>query len=112
MGAYMLKEFEKEAIRILAKEKLPKSVVEEVVSADVTEIDHTNVGYFLTIQSNLLPKERMVLHEPMIQAISNDFTAGLLIFIENSELTLECHILGDGEIPKDFRETNVTICVI
>ena len=104
----MLKEFEKEAIRILTKGKLPDSVVTEIIASEEIDIDHTGVGYFIHIKNKLLSIERMVLNEPHLLATSNDGFVGLLIFVQDSELTLECHGYGD-EVPENFRENNVAI---
>ena len=105
----MFKEFEKEAIRILAKGKIPDDVINVAISSELENIDHTGAGYFLTISNSLLPKERIVLDKPILQAKTNGISVGLIVFIENSELTLECHSWGDDEIPNDFRESKVTI---
>lgn len=105
----MLKEFEKEAIRILAYGKLPDRVIQEITGTDQAVVRHTGAGYFLSVRSRLLPVERMVLNEPVLKAVSGELTAGLIVFIENSELTLECHGWGDDEMPKSFRESGVVV---
>ena len=105
----MLKNFEKEAIRILAQGTLDESVIKEITESNQASVEHTGAGYFLSVKSNSLPIERIVLNDPILQAISDKASAGLLAFIENSEFTLECHGWGDDEIPDDFRETNVVV---
>ena len=105
----MLKEYEKEAIRILAKGKLSDETIREVISSGVTDIEFTGAGYFLTIINNLLPVERIVLNKPLLEATSDGVMTGLLVIIENSVLTLECHSWGNDEVPDNFRESDVTI---
>jgi len=85
----MLKEFEKEAIRILVQGKLPGPVIEEIADAAEGAIKYTGAGYFLSISNRLLPAERLVMNEPMLKAVSGEIAAGLMAFVEDSELTLE-----------------------
>jgi hypothetical protein len=35
--------------------------------------------------------------------------SGFVVFLENGELTLECHSWGDVQIPESYREESVEI---
>ena len=100
---------EKEAICILTKNKLSQEIVDSIISTNIAKIENTGVGYFLIIKNRLLPMNRLVLNKPILEANANGITTGLLIFIENQELTLKCHSWGDYTIEHDYRYQKVCI---
>jgi hypothetical protein len=105
-----LANYEREVIRILAGEKFQPSVVSHLTNAaEADSVEHTGVGYFLTLHHPGLPNERHVLSTPMVIGRSSFVECGFVCFVENSELTLECYSWGNAPIPADIRSQDVRI---
>jgi hypothetical protein len=103
-------EFERKVVTTLICGHMNADQVTTVLdTASLVSYDHTGVGYFLTVQHPSLPSKRTVYDKPLLIGISGDVECGFVIFIEDSQLTLECHNWGLGEIPKDFRKKSVEI---
>jgi hypothetical protein len=80
-----------------------------VREAEFVGYEYTGSGYFLSVRHATLPKERVVCHEPIVTGSADGITCGFIIFIENGELTIECHSWGDADIPEAFRDTDVQV---
>jgi hypothetical protein len=105
-----LANYEREVIRILAGEKFQPSVISHLTNAaEADSVEHTGVGYFLTLHHPGLPNERHVLSTPMVIGRSSFVECGFVCFVENSELTLECYSWGNAPIPADIRSQDVRI---
>lgn len=97
-----MKEFERKIIsELLEKSELKDIVLYEVL--DCEELEFSGAGYFLTIKDPALPKRRIVLNDPDIRGKLGDIDVGYLVFVENSELTLECYSY-DREILPEHRD--------
>ncbi len=108
MGIF--RDFEKEVIQILGKSKIPEELLAAVLSSsELVSVEHTGVGYFLTVRHPRLSHERQVLSEPKVLGTLGEGSCGFVAFIEEGELCLECHSWGDESIPKDIREQVVRI---
>lgn len=105
-----MKPFEREAARLMAEGHLAAEVLARVYDATAGSCDHTGVGYFLTIRDDGLPAERKVLNEPVVLGRAGANEVGFVVFVEDHELTLECHGWGD-EVPADIRERDVVVSV-
>lgn len=83
----------------------------ELVARECTDVeyDYTGCGYFLTVHHRTLPLARMVFDDPIVTGRAGDLTCGLIAFIEDGELTLECHDWGLVPIPEAFRDQDVKI---
>ena len=102
--------FEQQVIRTLLSRQMEADQVEAVVnSASHVSYESTGVGYFLTVRHPTLPLERVVCSEPTITGRSGGLSCGFVVFLENGELTLECHSWGDASIPEDFRTRQVEV---
>ena len=106
----MFRYFEREAIRALVGGKLGRDVVERVLSATEVEVDWTGAGYFLTVADDDLPTERSVFSTPLIVGTGGGVDVGFVVFVENAQLTLECHGFDD-RFPDDLRDVEVSLSV-
>ncbi len=102
-------EFEKDVIRQLCKAHVSQVLLEELFEESGAEYEYSGAGYFLTFAHPDLPAERIVCDSPKLSGQWNDIDPGFIVFLENSELTLECHTWGDKEIPCDYREQPVKV---
>jgi len=103
-------EFERQVVAILVAPHLPEDVVVAVLdSGAFVSYDYTGSGYYLTVRHPALPSARIVCDEPNMIGKSGDIVCGFLIFLQDGELTLECHTWGPRDVPEDFRERDVEI---
>ncbi len=105
-----LKNYEKKVIEILVSNKLsPKVLANVIQNIEFVGYEYTGSGYFLKIRHSDLPKNRIVCDKPILIGKAEHIQCGFIIFLENKELTIECHSWGEIEVPEDFREKNVEI---
>jgi hypothetical protein len=98
-------DYEKAVLQaLLGPHMSPTQIHNLVDSASMVSCEHTEVGYFLTVQHPALPSARLVCSEPSAIGLFEDVNCGFVIFIENGQLTLECHSWGDAAIPEDIRD--------
>lgn len=101
----VFKEYERQVITILASKHFDEDQLATIFEASVfASCEHTGSGYFLTVKHQILPSNRIVCDEPMIMGISDEIECGFVVFLENGELTLECHSWDDLAIPMDIRD--------
>ena len=87
----------------------PPQLEAVIREGDLVGYDYTGSGYFLTIRHPSLPAERVVCHTPKLTGCADGITSGFVIFIEDGELTIECHSWGDVDVPEWFRGRDVQI---
>jgi hypothetical protein len=101
---------ELEVLRLLVTPVLGAEVVSTIArDSELVGIKHTGVGYFLTVRHASLPAKRLVCSEPVLTGRAGEVDSGFVVFVENGELTLECHSWGDDQIPESYREESVEI---
>jgi len=107
----ILKSYEKKVLNLLLSEILSSVQLKELMrNAKLISYKYTGCGYFLTIAHPDLPKERIVCSKPTLIGEVDGIKSGFVIFIENNELTIECHDWGhEITVPEDFRDKNVQI---
>lgn len=106
----ILRDFEPEVLKLLAATAISPEQIEEVVrEGTLVSYEYTGSGYFLTLSHANLPKERIVCDRPAIKGHADGMECGFVIFIENGELTLECHTWGSIDVSKDFRDKPVRL---
>jgi hypothetical protein len=106
----MFKEYETKVLRLLASGVLlPRQLDVLVREGEFAGYEYTGSGYFLSIRHPSLPRERVVCHEPIVTGCADGISCGFVIFIENGELTIECHSWGDADIPEGFRDRDVQV---
>jgi len=104
------RDYERTVIQTLVDNKLPTRALNDVLnSGALVSLAHTGVGYFLTVRHHSIPEERVVCSEPLLTGESDGVECGFVVFLERSELTLECHAWGDQTIPESFRDQNVKV---
>lgn len=103
-------EFEIEVLRQLIAPKLEAEVFRKIIQ-ESQGIDYhfSGSGYFLTVRHPEIPTSRIVCTDPTVLGRCGNILVGFVVFVENSELTLECHGWGLDELPLDFREQSVLI---
>ena len=105
--------FEAEAVRALVGDRLEADLLTVILSSShPATCDHTGSGYFLTVGHPDLPRDRIVSSEPAVIGESDGLTAGSLVFVEDHELTLECHCWGGESLPEGFRDQDVEIKIL
>lgn len=110
MEKEIFKDFEIKVLKILVSDELVSNNLKEVIeNAEFVGYEYTGAGYFLTVQHPILPQERIVCHEPVVIGEHENIQSGFVIFLENKELTLECHSWGELEIPEDYRDRDIEI---
>jgi hypothetical protein len=106
----MLRDFEKSVCELLLSGILqPFRITEIVNNAEFKDYEYTGSGYFIKISHPFLPQERIVCSKPTVFGRSDGIECGFVIFIENGELTLECHSWGERDVPADFRNRDVRV---
>jgi hypothetical protein len=109
----ILREYEKTVVHLLASGVLSPQQLDAVIrEGKLVEYDYTGCGYFLTIKHDDLPIERIVCDTPKLTGSADGIISGFVVFIEDGELTIECHSWGDVDIPEWFRDRDVQVAAI
>ena len=102
--------FERVVVKMLTSEQIPQGQIEALLdTARLVSLEHTGVGYFLTVAHEKIPTQRVVCDLPAVMGKTGDIACGFIVFLEGGELTLECHSWGDGAIPADIRDRRVEV---
>lgn len=108
----ILRPHEVEVVKLLASGRLPRQVLAEVIAgAEFVGLEETGCGYFLALKHCALPAERVVCSTPLVHGRAGDLTCGFILFLENGQLTLECHSWGDESIPLGFRQFDIDVSI-
>ena len=106
----IFKDYERKVIQILVQRTTPGLQLHSLLDeSELVSIEYTGVGYYLTVRHKVIPRERVVCSERMLFGCAEGIECGFVVFLENGDLTLECHSWGNDEIPRDFREKNVAV---
>ncbi len=109
----VLKQFEREVVKILAANEISSDIIDDLAeNGEIVAYNITGNGYFLTIRLKSLDKPRTVCAKPLILGEYDGIETSFVVFFEGNELTLECHGWGDREIPRNYREQNITVTVV
>lgn len=104
------REFEMEAIRLMARGVLSEEQLHAVQAADrPCRYTYTGSGYYLAISHASLPIEQKTLSYPPVVGNVGEIQAGFVVFLGDQELTLECHTWGAVDVPEDFRDRHVLV---
>ncbi len=110
----VFKNFERQVVEILVKPHIPLDQLKIIL--DTTELvsfkNNAGAGYFITVHHPSVPSKRIVCDKPLVIGKCKNVQCGFVVFLENRELTLECHSWGLLEIPINFRENAVEVEVI
>ena len=102
-------EYEKDVIRKLCEAHISQALLDDVFEKSEAKCVHSGAGYLLTFAHSELPLERIVCDKPKLLGEWNGIDSGFIVFLENGELTLECHSWGDKEIPSNYRKQPVKV---
>lgn len=106
----LFKNYEKKVLEILVLGKISdNNLISIVENAEFVGYEYTGSGYFFTVKHTSLPKQRIVCDKPALMGEADNIVCGFVVFLENNELTIECHSWGELEIPENFRERNVQV---
>lgn len=106
----ILREYEKTVVQLLAARVLSPQQLDAVIrEGELVEYDYTGCGYFLTVKHPALPTTRVVCDTPKLTGTADGIISGFVIFIEDGELTIECHSWGDVDVPEWFRGRDVRV---
>ncbi len=106
----IFKDFELKVLQTLVANKLPTEAFNEIIqNAEFVSYEYTGCGYFLTVQHFNLPVERQVCSEPIVIGEVDNIQCGFIVFLENREMTIECHSWGEIDVPENFRDKHVEI---
>ena len=106
MGAVEVLPFECGIIRTLCDTELGSSLIDSVFRfSDSVSLEHSGVGYFLTLSHANLPMQRGVFNRPHIRGRLGVYRVGYLVFVGNRELMLECFSYEDA-LPEDARNND------
>jgi hypothetical protein len=100
-----LTDFEIDVLRRLTNGVLSSGELDEaILQGEFVGYAHTGWGYYFSFRHCGLPSARVVCNTPLLLAKFKGMAAGLLLFLESHEATLECHPWGDSPLSKDFRD--------
>lgn len=112
-GMRVFSEYEEKVIRILLREQLSADHLTEILGlAQRVSFEQTAGGYFLTVRHSYIPSEWYAYDQPTVTGTLGDLLCGFVVYVENGELTLECHAWGAAEVPADIREQPLAIEVV
>jgi hypothetical protein len=104
--------FEEKVLRLLVTPVLGADCLEAILAtADFVGYEYSGAGYFITVRHPLVPATRTVIDRPVVLGHAGEIQVGYLVFVENGELTLECHEAGPSSIPETFRDLHVEVVV-
>lgn len=104
--------YERQALERLLRPSMPETAIASLLAgAEQVSLHHTGSGYFLTVSHPDLPEGRMTFSKPALFGKGDGVECGFVAFIENRELTLECHDWSgrDGGLPEDIRQRQLEI---
>ena len=106
----VLRNYEQKVVRLLTPRVLSPQQIDSVIhEGELVEYDYTGCAYFLTLRHSTLPVARVVCNEPKLAGTADGIYSGFVIFIQNGQLTLECHSRGDVDVPEWFRDRDVQV---
>jgi len=111
---YSLQQFERDAITRLCVAVIDETALSRILAeAEVVDVDHTGVGYFLTLRHSELPTGKRTVDSPYLLGESGDVCVGFMVFLGDHELTLECFNLGTrDDVPLTVRELPLDLRVL
>lgn len=104
------REFEEFVIDLLALGTLTPELIARVKKgAEFISYEPTGNGYFFKVGHPELPVERHMCTVPLVIGEAGGIRTAFVLYLQNHQMTIECHGFGDQEIPKSYREQNVRV---
>jgi hypothetical protein len=108
----IFRKFETQVLRLLVTPTLDAQIVSSIENnAEFVSYEYSGCGYFLTVRHSAIPIDRIVCNKPFVSGVAQGIRSGFVIFIENGELMLECHELGEPTVPSNYRDLDVAVSV-
>ena len=106
------RDFEIEAIRILAGGALTPCAIESIQQAgELSRYEYTGCGYFATVAVALDVSETQVFADPLVLGTLGESTCNFILFVRPDEVTLECAPCYGDDAPEGFRDGAVVLSV-
>jgi hypothetical protein len=106
----ILKDYEKKVLSLLVSDVIPSDKLNDIVrDSELVGYEYTGCGYFLDVSHPFLSKNRIVCDRPIVIGEADGITCGFIVFIENNQLTIECHSWGETDVTEDFRDKGVRV---
>ena len=106
----ILKDYEKKVLSLLVSSVFSTEKLSRIIrESKLIGYEYTGSGYFLKISHSLLPNESIVCELPIVIGEADGITCGFIIYIDNHQLTIECHSWGELNVTEDFRDKDVQI---
>ena len=106
------RQFEIRVLRILGASLLSEDDLAALAEIPLASIERTRTGYFAATRHPLLPAHGNVQSTPMVVGTARDTCVGFVAYVGDHEVTLECHVWGDQELPESFRDEDVQIAIV
>jgi hypothetical protein len=107
-----LTQFETEVLQYLLQNRLEQSEWQALVNNyQITNYDFTGAGYFLDIVCSSIKFEKETIDCPIVIGTVNDLEVGFLLFVEENNITIECHGWSDENLPENIRNLEVSITI-
>lgn len=105
----IFQDYEIAALEFLTETVLSRSLRSRLNSeARLIRCDYSGSGYLLTVRHDDLPLERTVCDHPFVTGTVNGLHTGFVVFLQDHELTLDCHTYGEA-LPDGFRDMDVSV---
>jgi hypothetical protein len=105
----VLRDFEVRAVEMLSGSLLTQDELRHVASASVGNYEFTGGGYFVTVSSPQLPPYGGTSSTPMVVGEASGIYCGFVLYVDSHQVTLECHVWGEAELPTGFRDMPVNV---
>jgi hypothetical protein len=88
----ILKNYEQKVLDLLVSGVFSSDELNRIIrESKLVSYEYTGSGYFLEISHPSLPNKRIVCDKPIVIGKADGITCGFIVFIENNQLTIECH---------------------
>ena len=105
-----LRDFEVEAIRLLAGSSLSPAALNAIFEAhELSRYEYTGCGYFATVPVPLELAESLMLCEPQVTGTLGETVCSFVLHLSKDEVTLECEQCCGPDAAPDFREGAVVV---
>ena len=108
-----LEPIERDAMRMLLAGDHPALEIlrQQFAQSTVTKREYTGVGFFTDFAVpdclTVVRKPRIIIADVSAEIEGLEHGCGFILFVETGELTLECHLWGEDELPRDANYTRL-----
>jgi hypothetical protein len=88
--------FEQIVVAKLLSHHMHSDDIEALIANAEVDVEHTGIGYFLTVSHPAIPHQRVVCSKPRLHATCEGVLCGFVVFLEGGKLNLECFSYADS----------------